>query len=48
METRTGQALEHKVGDLETRLTDRIDGLEKSFRGWLVIGAMIALLGVFG
>ena len=49
VESRLGQ----EMTGLEARLSDRMDGLEKSLRGWLVIGvsvvgAMIALLGLFG
>ena len=42
-----------KMGDLERKLSDRIDGVEKTLRGWLVIGVsligvMIALVEVLG
>ena len=50
---RTETTLVEKIGGVESRLSDRMDGLERSLRGWLVmgvsvIGAMIALLGLFG
>ena len=50
---RTETRLVEKIGGVESRLADRMDGLERSLRGWLVmgvsvIGAMIALLGLFG
>ena len=45
--------LMEKMGDLEAKLSDRIDGVEKTLRGWLVygvslIGVMIALVEVLG
>lgn len=53
LETRMVGRMDGKISELDTKLSDRIDGLERSLRGWLVvgvsvIGAMIALLGVFG
>ncbi|MDE0131733.1 MAG: hypothetical protein OXQ32_05660 [bacterium] len=50
---RTETRLVEKIGGVETRLIERMDGLERSLRGWLmigvsVIGAMIALMGLFG
>ena len=50
---RSETRLVEKIGEAESRLSDRMEGLERSLRGWLVIGvsvigAMIALLGLFG